>query len=70
MMCKNKVTLFDEPKRNRRFTPAEYEQEVEEAKIWRRVPRSFILDRPTYPWVPQNTKHMVNFDLNPPLYGI
>lgn len=48
------------------MTEKEYADEVEEAKIWFRVPRSYIFDRPTYPWCPQDTKYTVNFDLNAP----
>lgn len=48
------------------MTTWEYEQELEDAKIWHRVPRSYIFDKPTYPWVPQDTMYTVNFDLNAP----
>lgn len=48
------------------MTPKEYAEELEDAKIWRRVPRDFIFDHPTYPWVPQVPKYTVNFDLNAP----
>ncbi len=44
----------------------EYEQELEDSIIWHRVPRSYIKDKPTYPWVPQDTPFTVNFDLNAP----
>lgn len=55
-----------EPPKNRRMTKWEYEQELEDSKIWCRVPRSFIHDKPTYPWVPQDSIYTVNFDLNAP----
>lgn len=48
------------------MTKWEYEQELEDAKYWCRVPRTFINDKPTYPWVPQNSPYCVNFDLNAP----
>lgn len=49
------------------MTPKEFQEELEDAKIWQRVPRTFILDHPTYPWVKPDYTKMVNFDLNPPL---
>lgn len=64
--CSVKVQLFPTPPVNRRMTPWEYEQELEDAKIWHRVPRDFIFDHPTYPYVPQIPKYCVNFDLNAP----
>lgn len=58
--------MFDEPTvKNRRMNAKEYEQELEESKIWDHYPRNFILDRPFYknmpitPLVPR-----LNFDLN------
>lgn len=48
------------------MTAKEYAEELEEAKIWHRVPRDYIFDHPTYPWVPQVPKYTVNFDLNAP----
>lgn len=48
--------------KNRRFTPKEYETEIELAKWMKRPPRQFIHDMPFYPWaVPEP---LVNFDLN------
>lgn len=44
----------------------EYEQELQDSKIWLRVPRTHIFDKPTYPWVPQCSPYTVNFDLNAP----
>lgn len=58
--------MFPKPPENRRMTPQELEWEIQDAKAWLRVPRTHIFDRPTYPWVPENPKYMVNFDLNPP----
>lgn len=51
---------------NRRMTKWEYEQELADAKFWGRVPRNYIFDRPTYPYVPEVPKYCVNFDLNAP----
>lgn len=62
--------MFPTAKKNRRFTPEEFQEELQEAAIWKRVPRTHIFDRPTYPYVPCDYTKMVNFDLNPPLYGI
>lgn len=52
----------DYVKKNRRFTSKEFEQELEDAKIWRRRPRHYIFDKPDY-----NTgifEPVVNFSLN------
>lgn len=52
----------DEPKRkNRRFTPDEFETELEIAKWLKRPVRTFVNDTPFYPWVPPTP--LVNFDL-------
>lgn len=48
------------------MTPKERAEEIQEAIIWKRVPRDYILDRPTYPWIKPDYNYMVNFDLNPP----
>lgn len=48
------------------MTPQEFYEELQEAKIWQRAPRTHIFDHPTYPWVPQIPKYTVNFDLNAP----
>ncbi len=63
--CKNKVTLFDcKEKKNRRFTPQEFEDELYIAKWLKRPPRNFIYDPPFYPWLPPEPKvPKVNFDL-------
>lgn len=48
--------------KNRRFTPREFETELELSKIFKRPPRTFIGDPPFYPWlVPEP---LVNFELN------
>lgn len=52
------------------MTPSEMEDEKFWASLFKRPLRSFIHDRPTYPYVPMPPppcKYMVNFDLNPPL---
>lgn len=54
------------PKNNRRMNPWEFEQELQEAKIWGRMPRTHIFDKPTYPQCPSVPKYTVNFDLNAP----
>lgn len=52
----------NEPKRkNRRFTPNEFETELEIAKWLKRPVRTFVNDAPFYPWVPPTP--LVNFDL-------
>lgn len=48
------------------MTPKEFEEELADSKIWQRVPRTFILDRPFYPWVKTDNTKCVNFDLNYP----
>lgn len=48
------------------MTPKEFQEELLDAAIWKRVPRTHILDKPTYPWVPQVPTYTVNFDLNAP----
>lgn len=58
--------MFHTEPQNRRMTKWEYEQELADAKLWGRVPRNYIFDRPTYPYVPEVPKYCVNFDLNAP----
>lgn len=49
------------------MTPQEKETDLFLAKMFRRPPLDYILDKPTYPYVPMPIKKfMVNFDLNPP----
>lgn len=65
------VSMFsDEPiVKNRRMTPQEKETDLWLAKLFKRPPCDYILDRPTYPYVPSNPfnqKLCVNFDLNYP----
>lgn len=66
------MKLFDdvEPRKNRRLTSREQQEEFEDAKIWQRFPRFYLYDRPFYPWVTTDNTKTVNFDLNPPEYGI
>lgn len=59
--------MFDPPETpNRRFTPEEYELELMLAKAFCRPPRSYIKDKPFYPYVITDPKYKVNFDLNYP----
>lgn len=44
------------------MTPKEKEMEKEVAAIFKRPPRDFIFDFPTYPYVPPTP--LANFDLN------
>lgn len=47
------------------MTPKEYEQELQESKIWGHYPRDYILDPPFYKDMPITPKiPFVNFDLN------
>lgn len=58
--------MFETKKPNRRMNAWEFAQELEDAKIWCRAPRTHIFDKPTYPWVPTVPNYTVNFDLNAP----
>lgn len=49
------------PKKNRRFTPKEFQDELLLARIFHRRPRTFFYDKPTYDWLPPTP--LVNFDL-------
>lgn len=56
--------LFPPEPQNRRMTPWEKEQEKQEAAIWLRPQREFILDKPFYGWFPPTPViPKVNFDL-------
>lgn len=49
-------------KKNRRFTPQEFAMELELCKAFKRPPRTYVDDKPYYPWlVPEP---VVNFQLN------
>lgn len=48
------------------MTKEEFAEELIEAKIWKHVPRTHILDKPFYPFCPEVPKYTVNFDLNAP----
>lgn len=55
--------MFGERKiKNRRFKPKEYEQELQESKIWKRRPRQYILDPPDYEL--HIIEPLVNFNVN------
>lgn len=60
------MSLFPEPVQNRRLTPKEMEDEIEISRIFKRHCRTFLLDKPFYPYVPTVPYHTVNFDLNYP----
>lgn len=64
--CIQQQFLFPPEPKNRRMTPKEFEEELQDAKIWKRVPRTHILDKPFYAWVPEIPQYTVNFDLNAP----
>lgn len=51
---------------NRRMTPQEEEDEKFWAALFKRPRRSYIKDKPFYPYVPTDEKCKVNFDLNYP----
>lgn len=58
--------MFETEPKNRRMTPAEKEDELFFARLFKRPLRDYILDKPFYPYVPTppTGKPMVNFDLN------
>lgn len=47
--------------KNRRFTPEEFQTELEISKWMLRPPRTYFYDPPFYPWLPPEP--VVNFDL-------
>lgn len=53
--------MFETKPKNRRFTPQEFQTELELSKIFKRPPRTFIHDPPFYPWLPPEP--IVNFDV-------
>lgn len=49
-------------RKNRRMTPKEYAEDLEDSKIWGRYPKTFIYDTPFYKdLIPEP---IVNFSLN------
>lgn len=55
--------MFGQPyKKNRRFTSKEFEQELDDARHWKRRPRQFIFDMPDYNL--GIIEPLVNFDVN------
>lgn len=61
--------MFGDPETpNRRMTPQEYADELIISKIFKRPPRTYIKDKPFYPYVltKPDCKYTVNFDLNYP----
>lgn len=57
------VSMFGPPEpKNRRLTPKEIEEDIQECKIWGRYPKSYILDQPFYKGI--IPEPIVNFRLN------
>lgn len=57
----------DNVSKNRRLTVKELEDEIQEAAIWRRPVRSYIKDKPYYPYCkpePLVNQPLINFSLN------
>lgn len=48
--------------KNRRFTAREFYEELQDAKTWRRRPRTYIFDPPDYNL--DVIEPLVNFELN------
>ncbi len=47
------------------MTPKEFQEELEESRIWGHRPRQYIKDRPFYDFLPITPKiPKLNFDLN------
>lgn len=56
--------MFGDPSPNRRMTPKEFEDELQESRIWGHIPRTYIKDKPFYTNLPIVPKvPFVNFDL-------
>ncbi len=56
--------MFGDPTPNRRLTPKEFEQELEDSKIWGHRPRTFLKDKPFYDFLPITPLvPRINFDL-------
>lgn len=57
--------LFEPKSKNRRLNPKELETEYELCSIFHRPPRTYLHDKPFYPWLPpEPIVPSVNFDLN------
>lgn len=56
--------MFHTEPKNRRMTPWEQQEERYVAKLFGRAERTFILDKPFYPFVKTDVTKCVNFDLN------
>nr|UHS18383.1 MAG: hypothetical protein [Betatorquevirus sp.] len=60
--------MFNDYKpKNRRMTPKEFEEELWQASIFKRPPRTMLHDTPFYPWLPVTplaNQPFVNFKLN------
>lgn len=60
-IIKLKTTIFGDPvKPNRRFNSREFAEELQDARIWKRRPRTFIRDHPYYDVIPEP---LVNFNM-------
>lgn len=56
--------MFGDKKPNRRLTPKEFEQELQDSKIWKHKPRTYLYDKPYYDFLPITPIiPSVNFDL-------
>lgn len=61
-IIKLKTNIFGETvQKNRRFTSKEFQEELEDARIWKRRPRTFIRDHPYYDGI--IPEPLVNFKL-------
>lgn len=57
------MDMFGRPYcKNRRFTSKEFEQELEDARCWKRRPRLYIKDMPDYNL--NTIEPLVNFNVN------
>lgn len=68
MKCVKYVKLFDNGPKNRRRNAKEWEEELLQAKLFKRPPTPMLLDPPFYPYFPPtpiaNQKlPLINFDL-------
>lgn len=56
--------MFGDEPPNRRMTPKEFKEELEESAIWGHRPRTFIKDKPFYDFLPITPIiPKINFDL-------
>lgn len=63
--CVQTVTLFDPPQKNRRMNKYELQHDLDAAKAFMRLPCTYLLEKPYYPWLyDNNNNYNVTFDLN------